>query len=163
MELKHTKQNTLWLHWRVLLVPLWNWNSGPKAEPTVAPVVLLVPLWNWNNTASRLSSSSELFYSYLYGIETYLDKLRVGAKEVLLVPLWNWNLLFLFVFVTGGKVLLVPLWNWNVMIIIVLNLTILFYSYLYGIETQQQLRRLLCQNVLLVPLWNWNRCEVHTR
>ena len=95
MELKRRSIVPCVGHSRVLLVPLWNWNSNLFVVSTVAVVfysylygietrksrsflnadiwVLLVPLWNWNNALDVVRQRIVMFYSYLYGIETCKD------------------------------------------------------------------------------------------
>ena len=98
----------------VLIVPLWNWNSGIGYSTAEPSAVLIVPLWNWN-FALLLCSLSHLV--------------------VLIVPLWNWNLTYFATYCGAAPrfnrtfmelkfvgsdcladsipVLIVPLWNWN--------------------------------------------------
>ena len=54
---------------KVLIAPLWNWNSGCPDTPRSHTSVLIVPLWNWN-------------WPIAYG--------ERGLYCVLIVPLWNW-------------------------------------------------------------------------
>ena len=35
--------------WKVLIVPLWNWNTLFGVDRFTLPSVLIVPLWNWNS------------------------------------------------------------------------------------------------------------------
>ena len=122
-----------------------------------------------------------LFYSYLYGIETFG---RLGMfknnNNVLLVPLWNWNLSISWMntltcrcFTRTFMELKLPSYvdyscqqgsftrtfmELKVIVRTVRFRTILtFYSYLYGIETWDKDH--VTESgipVLLVPLWNWN-------
>ena len=96
------------------------------------------------------------FYSYLYGIETYIAQLRGLLK-------WGFTRTFMelkhlkhWIKGTQKLVLLVPLWNWNPVLVQNLLLEASFYSYLYGIETGLLFFNSDKVFVLLVPLWNWN-------
>ena len=88
-----TRERCVRLHGdNVLIVPLWNWNSGGSPQTIRSQIVLIVPLWNWN----------------IFGIYHFLC-----FFSVLIVPLWNWNVFFLQSLLRLLFVLIVPLWNWN--------------------------------------------------
>ena len=76
----------------VLIVPLWNWNEKWILHAPWLDWVLIVPLWNWNSSFhpffSRISGSNCTFMELKYMFGMKLDT----ANKVLIVPLWNWNM-----------------------------------------------------------------------
>ena len=136
MELKLHSMIGITKRNRVLLVPLWNWNTDVFRDWLPRFYVLLVPLWNWNCHILIIWYNDTQSYSYLYGIETWrLLSLACMPRKVLLVPLWNWNIFLLQRIKRDEIVLLVPLWNWNSVPSAYLMRYSVSYSYLYGIET----------------------------
>ena len=101
------------VHFHVLIVPLWNWNSEivyiivcstTSFNRTFMELkyyfyvsklqkcnVLIVPLWNWNKVSSisiiLILSFNRTFMELKYYF--YVSKLQ--KCNVLIVPLWNWN------------------------------------------------------------------------
>ena len=120
---------------KVLLVPLWNWNGRSGIRCKVFLRVLLVPLWNWNLRPAEDQEQVQVFYSYLYGIETkksvYLHIERMefysylygietthrcngsGIRISFTRTFMELKLYDLLIGMTVFFVLLVPLWNWN--------------------------------------------------
>ena len=179
MELKFGCVNLIPCHFRVLIVPLWNWNGLQLQNYFVYASVLIVPLWNWNSNKA-LAALTEI--------------------SVLIVPLWNWNLRLIAHSIEAGgsnrtfmelkyhqnifcltqeQVLIVPLWNWNttrerfcIIVLFSSNRTFMelkWASMLHPFSTACSSNRTFMElkwlylrssfstlKVLIVPLWNWN-------
>ena len=109
VELKHDLCFITLIINNVLIVPLWNWNSGSSAVAdweisincTVVELkrhsgmipsfffvlVLIVPLWNWNCIYVCFISRSVSLWNW----NTFEVKVLRFVYDVLIVPLWNWN------------------------------------------------------------------------
>ena len=87
--------------------------SAAHLRPSWCFRVLIVPLWNWNTqqpTPSQMSSSSNCTFMEL---KFFQHILAIFVAKVLIVPLWNWNEVMKQRRKTIDSVLIVPLWNWN--------------------------------------------------
>ena len=106
------RNRNLYRH-KVLIVPLWNWNTGVLMFRGRCRFVLIVPLWNWNK-----SKIYNIFFNQRSN-RTFMElKLPTPSfarmyLAVLIVPLWNWNVRFRRSMRKTLNVLIVPLWNWN--------------------------------------------------
>ena len=101
--------------WKVLIVPLWNWNWWRDVGFTPPPLVLIVPLWNWN----RRNQGAEV-HQRNSSNRTFME-LKSHNNFEWSLPCWSSNRTFMelklqksLLLSIGITVLIVPLWNWNV-------------------------------------------------
>ena len=166
------------LLYRVLIVPLWNWNYWNPNPAQKYRGVLIVPLWNWN------LRSIHLHYTLLCSNRTFMElkspycRFLITSEGVLIVPLWNWNSSTSLAAEDYCTVLIVPLWNWNWVLPVPFiisrssNRTFMelkssrrhqdsasqdssnrtFMELKSGTKRSKRIR----SEVLIVPLWNWN-------
>ena len=120
----------------VLIVPLWNWNSGAtvtyssqnrsnrtfmelkcqsKVKATTKIKVLIVPLWNWNLELNAITDRAKCSNRTFMELKCQSANRRAGESIVLIVPLWNWNINAPNIYMYFNYVLIVPLWNWNML------------------------------------------------
>ena len=59
MELKHSRGATEQMERRVLIAPLWNWNSQDASNNIISKQVLIAPLWNWNKKTKKELKAEE--------------------------------------------------------------------------------------------------------
>ena len=102
--------------------------------------VQILPMRNWNNEKIAELQKSNMFRSYLWGIETS----NKGVSQ------WRRN-----------NVQILPMRNWNTNVFISLSpVSTVFRSYLWGIETRKGRIELFKWFVVqILPMRNWNQCE----
>ena len=76
----------------VLILPMrdWNYSSWISFKPLIS--VLILPMRDWNILQSWHSRRRTLFWSYLWGIETFLSFFTLQCFfRVLILPMRDWN------------------------------------------------------------------------
>ena len=92
MELKLESTQWVSVSINVLIVPLWNWNSGFAAQEMWRILVLIVPLWNWNTQSNYVEVGMTCFNRTFMELKSAAEAVeKINDFCVLIVPLWNWN------------------------------------------------------------------------
>ena len=160
MELKHSIINAVAENFRVLIVPLWNWNRLPPRDSLghrcSNRTFMELKQANQKSSERTKDCSNRTFME----LKLVPADTAVFLQQVLIVPLWNWNEGNSLGWWSLRFVLIVPLWNWNVIRPAIKEITAgsnrtfmelkLRYSHVVVVAVLV---------VLIVPLWNWNGVE----
>ena len=143
----------------VLLVPLWNWNLLDIGLISYVKGFTRTFMELKHKERRSLALTGKRFTRTFMELKPLLISCTLWRHAVLLVPLWNWNITIIAIIHAIDSftrtfmelkqfycqsacivccVLLVPLWNWNSCTLRIIFLFVMFYSYLYGIETHSR-------------------------
>ena len=125
---------------RLLIEPVWNWNTQQAFQNAGTAILLIEPVWNWNFTLIRHSVDRvQLLIEPVWNWNKYCCrvkpnihfpfnrtslelKLRLSAVCVrllilLIEPVWNWNRFASGKFCVYLCLLIEPVWNWNTRVV----------------------------------------------
>jgi len=147
---------------KVLIEPMWNWNSQVSVFRSSSLMVLIEPMWNWNeipyedyftenvsfnrtNVELKLKSLLPEAYERPGFNRTNVELKRTSSSylslrgdTVLIEPMWNWNGSTITILTDWVTVLIEPMWNWT--------------------KTNWITDKAI-KIVLIEPMWNWNKCS----
>ena len=136
---KQKKYSEVKIFQTVLILPMRNGNGFKSCITNTTPRVLILPMRNGNHqTSSNYILVSVLFLSYLWGMETYVEKRELyWGLVVLILPMRNGNHISWINYWFVEPVLILPMRNGNGSSMTYSEpMSLTFLSYLWGMETK---------------------------
>ena len=113
--LKLGVRSATWRRYTVLILPMRDWNALRLRLVGLRRLVLILPMRDWNLHESVFSCESGfLFWSYLWGIETWSVGFTCSKTSGFWSYLWGIETIFLrHIFFPDDFVLILPMRDWN--------------------------------------------------